>query len=665
MLNPASMTVVRNRSTLPSCQRSRFGVRRGLVNLVAMCAAALLGGTVSADYVSTPKSSTWSPTDGPVHAIVRIGNTIYIGGGFTTLRSPDGSQTAQRNRLAAFDAATGALLPWNPGANNVVRALHQSSDGTGLFVGGLFTNVGGSARRGIAEVNSATGTLVLSFNATINGDVYALERFGTEIFLGGEFSTLNGKTCGRVAAVDEVTGVAVTGWNGSASDTVKSLLASADGSRLFVGGQFRTLAGQSRDFIGALNTSDGSANSWKPPSPCIDLSNPCYVLDLAQDTHKVYAAVGGPGGRVTAYDLSSGTPYWTANGDGNVQCVAVDGDTVYAGGHFGPNFGNQLRTGFVALSALAGGVLNYAPRFSGGEQVWDILADPDTLHVGGGFTSIVGFGSARQRYAEFTSIASANDVSPPTVPTNLHATNVSDTLATFYWNASTDDTGVSGYRLFRDGILIVTTGVTNYTDRDVVASTTYSYQVQAVDVVGKYSALSAPLTITTQPPSTALVHVGSYWKYLSNASDQGTAWRAPSFNDSNWSTGLAQLGYGESDESTLISPKGVTAYFRKQFNVGDPSTITALKLRLLRDDGAVVYLNGTEVWRSNMPSTAIDYLTLATLDVSGAAEQAFLEQSVPVGLLNKGTNTLAVEVHQHTTKKPMDLSFDLELLPTF
>ncbi len=95
---------------------------------VAKCAVvlttlALLIGTASADYVATPESSTWSPTDGPVYAIERIGTTIYIGGGFTTLRSPDGKQTAQRNRLAAFDARTGTLLSWNPGAmvERVVR----------------------------------------------------------------------------------------------------------------------------------------------------------------------------------------------------------------------------------------------------------------------------------------------------------------------------------------------------------------------------------------------------------------------------------------------------------------------------------------------------------------------------------------------------------------
>ncbi len=189
--------------------------------------------------------------------------------------------------------------------------------------------------------------------------------------------------------------------------------------------------------------------------------------------------------------------------------------------------------------------------------------------------------------------------------------------------------------------------------------------MRAIDAAGNLSPLSAPLKIKTQPPSKALVHVGSEWKYQSDGMDHGIAWRAPGFNDSTWSSGLAQLGYGESDESTMISPRGVTSYFRKQFDVSDPSSITALRLRLLRDDGAVVYLNGREVWRSNMPSTAISYRTLATYEVKGAEEQKFLEQSLPVSLLMTGTNTLAVEVHQNSTKKPMDLSFDLEFLPTF
>ncbi len=662
------MTIIINKSA-KSETISKNRPLRGASKIAVMLGVALahvaLVGTASADYVATPKTTTWSATDGPVYAIERIGNTIYIGGSFTTLRSPDGSQTVQRNRLAAFDAATGTLLSWNPGANKPVRALHQSSDGTGIFVGGSFTNIAGNSRRGIAEIDILTGTLIGGFNAKVDGDVYAIERSGTKVFFGGDFSALDGQAHTRVAAVDEATGAAVTGWNGSADAPVKSLLASEDGtSRLFVGGEFRTLSGQSRYFIGALNTSDGSVHGWLPPGPCTDLENQCFVRDLAQDSSKVYAAVGGPGGRVTAYDLTSGKRQWAAYGDGNVQCVAVYGGTVYAGGHFGPNFGNEVRTGFVALSAATGGVLNFAPRFYGGEQVWDIVPEPDTIRISGGYTRI-GSDSARQRYAEFPAIASVNDVTPPSTPQNLHTTNVSDTIATFYWNASTDDTAVSGYRLIRDGFGLVTTGVTNYTDRDLLPLTTHTYQVQATDAAGNWSPLSAPVTVTTQPPSNALVHVGSSWKYRSNGADQGTAWREPGFNDPSWSTGLAQLGYGESDESTFISPKGVTSYFRKQFNVSGAASITGLTLRLLRDDGAVVYFNGTEVCRSNMPSTAITYQTFATVDISGAAEQAFSEQSVPVSLLNEGANTIAVEVHQHSTKKPMDLSFDLELVPTF
>ena len=312
------------------------------MNLAALLGVTLVVGTASAEYVATPKTSTWSPMNGPVYAIERIGNTIYIGGGFTSVRSPDGTQTVPRNRLAAFDAATGSLLSWNPSANKIVRALHQSSDGTGLFVGGLFTSINGSKRKGIAKVDTLTGTLVGGFDAKVNdGNVYVIERSGTTVFFGGDFTMLDGQARPRVAAVEEATGVALSGWNGSAGGTVKSLLAAEDGTgRLFIGGEFHTLSGQSRDFIGALNASDGSVSSWTPPGPCTDLDNACYVLDLAQDSSKVYAAVGGPGGRVIAYNLVSGARQWAAYGDGNMLAVAVSGGTVYAGGHFGPNFGN-------------------------------------------------------------------------------------------------------------------------------------------------------------------------------------------------------------------------------------------------------------------------------------------------------------------------------------
>ena len=126
--------------------------------------------------------------------------------------------------------------------------------------------------------------------------------------------------------------------------------------------------------------------------------------------------------------------------------------------------------------------------------------------------------------------------------------------------------------------------------------------------------------------STTLVPAGAVWKYLDNGSNQGTAWRAATFNDSAWNSGPAQLGYGDDDEQTVVgygpnsSNKYITTYFRKSFVVSDPAVASdGLTLNLLRDDGAVVYLNGTEVFRSNMPSGTIGYQTLASTTVTGTA----------------------------------------------
>ena len=94
-----------------------------------------------------------------------------------------------------------------------------------------------------------------------------------------------------------------------------------------------------------------------------------------------------------------------------------------------------------------------------------------------------------------------------------------------------------------------------------------------------------------------LVASGSTWSFLDDGSDQGGAWTAPGFDDSGWSTGPAQLGYGDGDEATVVGfgpdpgNKYVTTYFRHAFDVTDPSLYVALRLEVLRDDGFVAFLN--------------------------------------------------------------------------
>ena len=170
---------------------------------------------------------------------------------------------------------------------------------------------------------------------------------------------------------------------------------------------------------------------------------------------------------------------------------------------------------------------------------------------------------------------------------------------------------------------------------------------------------------------TDLVPKNALWKYAVSGSSLGTTWRGLAYNDSTatWAQGFAQLGYGDGDEATVIGYGGIpsarhmTTYFRKSFAVADPQAVTALKMQLLRDDGAVVYLNGAEVMRSNMsPTATIDYSTAALTNVTGADESTFYyEQAIDPVLLVAGTNVLAVEIHKISASDD-DLSFDCALV---
>ncbi len=166
--------------------------------------------------------------------------------------------------------------------------------------------------------------------------------------------------------------------------------------------------------------------------------------------------------------------------------------------------------------------------------------------------------------------------------------------------------------------------------------------------------------------SSFLVTPGATWKYLDDGSNQGMLWQSLAFDDSGWLEGPAELGYGDGDEATVVSfggnpsNKHVTTYFRHLFNIPDVSIFSNLLLRIIRDDGAVVYLNGTEVFRTNMPAGGIAYTTLASSVVGGVDEMFFNETSIDPSLLVNGDNVIAVEIHQFNISSS-DISFDLGL----
>ena len=162
---------------------------------------------------------------------------------------------------------------------------------------------------------------------------------------------------------------------------------------------------------------------------------------------------------------------------------------------------------------------------------------------------------------------------------------------------------------------------------------------------------------------TTIVAYGSSWKYLDNGSNQGTAWRASAFNDASWASGNGELGYGDGDEATTVSFGGnssnkyITTYFRKTISIADPTIYTNFTFTVHRDDGYVVYLNGTEVGRDNMGTGTISSSTTA----ASAIEDGTVSFSVASSSFTAGSNTIAVEIHQ-ASNTSTDISFDLQLV---
>lgn len=170
---------------------------------------------------------------------------------------------------------------------------------------------------------------------------------------------------------------------------------------------------------------------------------------------------------------------------------------------------------------------------------------------------------------------------------------------------------------------------------------------------------------------TPIIARGAAWKYLDNGTNQATAWKEPAFDDSLWASGTAELGYGDAPVTILrqgpdgqtSSEKFITYYFRRHFDIADAAKVIGLRMNLERDDGAVVYLNGTEIARSNMPEGAVNHLTQSATIVSNEDENTYYPITLPFSALVSGDNVIAVSIHQRDNTSS-DLAFDLDLITT-
>lgn len=348
--------------------------------------------------------------NGVVRTVVHRGSTIYIGGNFT--KATDASGTVSRLHVAAISASSGQLLAWNPKANGTVYGLAVGKKA--VFIGGDFTRVRGKAVKNLAKVKSTgPGYVWKKFHHKFNNTVRAVAIGKTRVYVGGSFSKADGKSRLRLAAFTRKGhGTLVKKWHPNATHAaVNRIRVVKEG--IFLAGQFWKINGEvSAQRIALVRKTNGHLiKSFDAPA--------IYdIFDFSVTAHRVYVAMGGPGGYAVAYNRKTGHQIWKKTYDGDVQAITVLSGVIYPGGHYshlcrtdntGPT-GNCIDSGATVrhkLSGLtvSGALTTFDPDVNRrlGVLAMDALPAKHRLAVGGAFTAFENNTVPRQRFALFAS----------------------------------------------------------------------------------------------------------------------------------------------------------------------------------------------------------------------------------------------------------------------
>src|SRR5215217_6794390 len=371
--------------------KQELGMRRVILLLASMSLAVLLacGGVAFAAALSSqPKNAPIVQTNDTVWTSLRVGDTVYLGGAFTSVNGKP------RSGLAAINANTGRLTAWAPKANRAVLALAPSPSGESIYAGGEFTSVNGIARAHVVAIRASSGRVRKEWSANADLPVYSLATWGRRVYLGGEFRKVNGRNRLHLAAVRRGEGKLYANWTPTTNGIVRTLCLSPNKRRLYAGGNYSVISGKRRPNLAAVHPATGAAKDWTP-NPRVD--NDYQVFDLAVSNKAVYVAGGGrnPDGTAEAFGAGKGASVWRYSSSGDFQAVTLLKGTLYFGGHFTKLYRKTdeiSRNRLMAVAAPTGRLdARWKPSAENG-GVWSMTADParQRVYAGGAFTQING-----------------------------------------------------------------------------------------------------------------------------------------------------------------------------------------------------------------------------------------------------------------------------------
>ena len=366
-------------------------VRTLLLSVTALTILAVSAGSASALQLSRTPDPTWQ-ANGRVLAILRVGTVVYLGGDFTQVMAHGGGKSAARSHLAAFNANTGNLLAWNPGADGRVRALASAANGSVIFAGGDFKKVGGKTHSRVVKLAPGGAGKPLNWSASANGIVRTVKAANNKLYMGGDFTSVNSHARARLAAVGVPSG-ALQPWAPKANGAVRAVLPS--GLRVFVGGDFGTINGKAQPHLAVVGANDAAVKPWA--------SHPGGGVNALQVTSKrLFEGDSGGGGHVRAYGVKVGHLLWTNTTDGNVEGLALMGNDVIAGGHFN-QMGSFQRKHLGGILKKSGRVdTTWNPSANSALGVFSAFASGSVLFVGGDFTAWDPGNVSQQHFARFS-----------------------------------------------------------------------------------------------------------------------------------------------------------------------------------------------------------------------------------------------------------------------
>ena len=445
--------------------------------------------------------------NGPVNAVVTVGTTTYLGGDFTSVRpagSDVGTNETPRAHLAAVNNVTGALLPWNPGANGSVYSLAASPDGSTIYAGGSFGVLGGTTHRRIGAVTASGGTAVARVRSGRgrqgvrdrgDGDLGVRRR----LFRDGRRSGAGQGCCAqrlRRLAPHHV---------GTGHERRRQVdRALPDGRYVYVAGEFTSVNNVPREkFITKLSPTTAAVTPLA--------THPGYpIWSVVVTSDAIFVGGNGAGGHASQF-TTSGVQVWKFQTDGGVQAVYYLNGVLYVGGHFdnvctgdtdGPTTNFHCPAGTVGATRhkLVAVVPNSSSSLGYDVDAWDpgansplgvfaMSSDGSSIQLGGEFTTI-GLGTLKQQaYAEF----SVNYAPVPSFTSSCTGLTCS-----FNARESTDTGGpIAGYDWdFGDGTTAVGATATHTWTRNGTPSVTLT----VTDNEGQRSTLTKTVAVGSAPP---------------------------------------------------------------------------------------------------------------------------------------------------------------------